>query len=82
MGFRDFGKTQLGKYSVNFTWEGAVKRPLYSLVNALQLQFISLQFKKGTVEYYLKIFPFMKDKPFTYDAMGRVHLETTYSDSA
>ena len=28
MGFRNFEKTQLGKYSANFNWEGAVKRPL------------------------------------------------------
>ena len=28
MGFRNFGKTQLGKNSANFNWEEAVKRPL------------------------------------------------------
>ena len=28
MGFGNFGKTQLGKYSDNFNWEGAIKRPL------------------------------------------------------
>ena len=27
MGFRNFGKTQLGKYSADFNWEGAVKKP-------------------------------------------------------
>ena len=35
MGFRNFGKTQLGKYSANLIWEGVVKRPLQGLVNAL-----------------------------------------------
>ena len=28
MGFRNFGKTQLGKYSANFNRKGADKRPL------------------------------------------------------
>ena len=28
MGFRNFGKNQLGKYSANFNWEGAVEWPL------------------------------------------------------
>ena len=28
MGFRNFGKIQLGIYSANFNWEGAVKWPL------------------------------------------------------
>ena len=28
MRFRNFGKTQLGKYSAKFNWEGAIKRPL------------------------------------------------------
>ena len=35
MGFRNFGDTQLGKYSANFNWKGAVKRPLEGLVIAL-----------------------------------------------
>ena len=35
MGFRNFGRTQLGKYSANFNWEGAVKQPLQGLVNVL-----------------------------------------------
>ena len=35
MGFQNFGKTQLGKYSANFNWEGAVKQPLQGLVNVL-----------------------------------------------
>ena len=35
MGFRNFGKTQLGKYSAKFNWEGAVKRSLKGLLNAL-----------------------------------------------
>ena len=35
MGFRNFGETQLAKYSANFNWEGAVQWPLWGLVNAL-----------------------------------------------
>ena len=27
MGFRNFGKTQLEKYSANLDWEGVIKRP-------------------------------------------------------
>ena len=27
MGFRNFGKTQLGKYSADFNWEGVAKKP-------------------------------------------------------
>ena len=27
MGFRNFGKTQLGKYSANFNWEGMLNGP-------------------------------------------------------
>ena len=39
MGFRNFGKTQLGKYSANINWEKAVKRSLLQgLVNALDLE--------------------------------------------
>ena len=43
MGFRNFGKTQLGKHSANFNWEGAFKRPLLGLVNALKYGNIILQ---------------------------------------
>ena len=32
MGFRNFGKVQLGKYSANFNWEGAISK---GLVNAM-----------------------------------------------
>ena len=39
MVFRNFGKTQLGKHSSNFNWEGAVKRCLLGLVNALALRY-------------------------------------------